>query len=83
MIAITGKCSGQIEVKRFYMPGIVIDAVCPNCNEMVVDDFAENYISFPEVGSPFIYGLYCRECEHEWEFKLQLDITLKVISETI
>ena len=78
---IKGKCVGSIDAKRFYMPGVTLEATCPECNKACTVDFESDHLSYPDAGKPFSHGLYCSECEHEWSVNLELKITLKVVAE--
>lgn len=78
MRRVEGTCNGIIDVKRFGLPGVTIIDECPNCKAKVEDDLGDRYLTYPPAGKWFTYGLYCQECEHEWEFEIKLDITLSV-----
>ena len=75
----SGRCA-SIDVKRFYTP-FVIEASCPQCGERVKRDCDDHYFSYPPLGVPFNEGMWCSGCEHEWDVRIQLDITLALASE--
>jgi hypothetical protein len=68
-----------LEVKRLYLPGIVLSGACPGCGIVHKHDFGEWYLSYPTAGEPFTHTCYCSHCDLEWEIQLQLDIGLKVV----
>lgn len=74
---IHGKFKGEIEVKRFYLPGIKFTELCPKCSEPWEFDGDSEYISNPVVGEPEKVHAYCCECEHEWERKIVLNVTVE------
>ena len=79
---VEGVMSGDLDVKRFYLPGVVIHSQCPKCGAEYARDMADSYLSYPTAGEPFAYGCYCaREgCEHEWEMMMRIDVTLSVVT---
>lgn len=79
MNKIVGKFTeGNIDVKRFYLPGISLESCCPKCGMKVTRDFGANYISYPVVGKPEPAYMYCEECDEEWRVSLILDISVRV-----
>ena len=69
----------EIDVKRFYTP-VEISDECPECgvtNESSNTD--NNYFSHPYVNRPERVLFYCEECEHEWENKVILRITIEAV----
>jgi hypothetical protein len=69
----------EIDVKRFYLPGVTLRATCPKCNHPWVHDMAHHYLSYPVANVPFEDNAYCPECEHEWTFRLRLNLSLGVV----
>lgn len=78
---IVGKASGEIDVKRFYIPGLEVQGNCPKCRAEFTRDFSTDYLSYPQIGEPKTLHLYCPECDHEWQRQMVLDISLKLIKE--
>lgn len=77
---ITGKFSGTEEMgKRFYLPGLVFKDNCPQCNESVKWDGADDYISHPIVGSSTEFNWYCPECDTEWDRDILITLSVKVL----
>lgn len=69
----------EIEVKRFYLP-FTIHSCCPACGLADECDLqAEQYLSYPAIGTPESVGFYCSECDHEWEVNVKLGITLELV----
>ena len=73
--------------KRFYIPGVTLKSVCPECGKEVVDDLGEQYLSYPKVNEPFDYTFYHEQqpeeegkywC-HEWTEKIVLRISVEVV----
>ncbi len=74
---INGTCDGQIEEKRFRLPGVAIEAECPNCQHPNINNLGgDDYLTFPWANKPFAYYLCCRECDHEWTINVVLNISL-------
>jgi len=69
----------EISEKRFYLTGIKIEAICPNCGEKIVRDLGDDYLSYPTVNKPINIGMYCCECDGEFSFKGELELNLKVV----
>lgn len=78
---VTGAAKGEIEEKRLYLPGLQLQATCPECRAAYSRDFGDDYLSYPKVGEPEDLTLYCRECDHEWKIRVQLDVTMKILGD--
>jgi hypothetical protein len=80
---LVGTVEGEnIDVKRFYLPGISIKGVCPKCQAPWEHSFGENYLSYPTVGAVMRVGGYCQECDHEWSMGVVLSMSLSLVGET-
>ena len=70
----------ELDIKRFYLPGISIVSRCPKCNKEYSKDFSDtkdgHYLSFPNVNVPMEYFMYCDECDHDWPVMVTLKIEL-------
>lgn len=80
---IEGAVSGaRLDVKRLYLPGVVITADCPVCKGKIELDLGADYLSYPPVGTEFSQFIYCPDCENEDRdgggVSVQLKLTLKV-----
>jgi hypothetical protein len=65
--------------KRTNLPFVIHDE-CPECsNPFVADLSTVHYLSYPKVNSIIKFGCYCNECDHEWDHKLSLNVTLELV----
>jgi hypothetical protein len=79
-VRVKGKARGQLDVKRFYLPGVTISDDCPKCRREVAYPLStgnDRYLSYPIVGEPSDFHFYCHECGAEWTVRLLLTISLK------
>ena len=67
---------GNIDVKRMYLP-VEMELVCPKCGEKLVDDFDEQYLSYPDINSPETRGVYCDNCESELQYEVKLQVSVE------
>lgn len=75
----------QLEIKRLYLPGVILESTCPNCGQIVEMDLGVDYLSYPYVGSDTLY-FYHSECDNkdddeigcEWKVEISLDISVQV-----
>lgn len=76
---IEGSVTGlELDVKRLYLPGLVVKDECPKCQEPWKHDFDSDYLSYPVIGSVQDLGAYCQKCEHEWSVKVVLRLSLEL-----
>lgn len=47
-VTVEGVCTELPEVKRFYMPGIVLKGTCPTCGKELERDLGSDYLSYGE-----------------------------------
>lgn len=78
---VHGTCIGESNEKRFYLPGIRIEDTCPSCGKDAREDFSREYLFYPSFGVPQILNMYCGHCDHEWELKYKLDLSMEIIHE--
>lgn len=78
-VKITGKATGEIDVKRFYMPGVKLESDCPECKTKNKQDMGDDYVSYPSFNTEFGFGFYCHECNHEWEEDVIIEVKLKAV----
>ena len=87
MNRIEGSVKGEkIDVKRFYLPGIVVHSECPVCNSHKWMQLDVAYLSYPVVGSPEAIHFYCESemegpkkyCDAEWTVEVILDISVRL-----
>lgn len=72
------KPGSVIEVKRLYFPGLKVFAKCPECGDAAVRDFGDNYLSYPEVGTPIKVYFSCQN-RHEWIELVMLSVSMEVV----
>jgi len=83
---MTNRIKGQIEpgaelaVKRLYLPGIVLESVCPACGDTTTVDFEYDYVSFPLADTKFSREILCW-CGHKWCVPIKLKISLELATE--
>ncbi len=65
----------EIDVKRFYLPGIVLKFNCKKCKNIIFQDYGENYLSYPITGKQEFH-IYCGECDSEYELQGSLNISI-------
>jgi len=67
----------EIDCKRLRIPFILTET-CPKCEAEIEQDFSDDhYLSNPVPNEVFKHGLWCPECDHEWEVALVLNISLE------
>lgn len=83
---IKGNLEGaEIDVKRFYLPGIVVESKCPKCGHLHEVDMGSQYLSYPCVGDEEKINFYCEEgesenyCDTEWEVSIKLGMTVEIV----
>ena len=72
----------DLNEKRFYLP-IEVKLNCPHCENEVVHDLDDDYLSYPTVNKAETIGLYCNKCESEFECKATIRISLEVNDENL
>lgn len=86
MLRIEGVTRGKIDVKRFYLPGIVAISNCPKCGKEHRQDLAKQYLCYPKAGQPTEIHFYCGDCtgndDTEWNEAVLLKIELIPLTET-
>ena len=75
---ISGNITGDLEVKRFCMDGLIIILTCPVCGKIFNND---QYLNYPEMNKIFDFDCYCTNCEHEWVEKIRLNVNIEAIEE--
>lgn len=66
----------EVDVKRFYAP-FIVHSGCPKCKKPHKKDLSTDYLSYPTLGKPERVGFHCEDCEHEWEKRVVLGLTLR------
>ena len=57
--------TGTIDVKRFYLDGVIITCDCDKCGSILERDFGSDYLSYPTVGEPEDIEFWCEDCDHD------------------
>lgn len=79
----------DIEVKRFYIPGVKVEGECPVCGAKCTHNFGDDYFSYPTAnGKPEAVTIYCRACdeagrtieegEPHWTVKVVLKVSVEM-----
>ncbi|TXH09226.1 MAG: hypothetical protein E6R04_08885 [Spirochaetes bacterium] len=72
--------SFELDVKRFYIPGLVFKCQCPVCGLVVHKDMKDDYFSYPEANDSVVVWFYCVECDKNWYAGLVfLKITVELV----
>lgn len=87
--AVVGECTDhELDIKRLYLPGIIVKSACPKCGIRQEQDLDENYISSPTLGEvEEIYFSCDREvkdgkyCEGEWSVPIVLELKVRLATE--
>lgn len=61
MNKITGKAKGQLDIKRFNVPGIKIHSECPKCGTSQHKDLSSDYFFEPSINKTQKFNFYCEE----------------------
>jgi len=85
-LAVEGRAHGVLNVKRLYLPGVVIRQTCTECGHVLLRDYdgfhANNplghgsYLGRPPVNEAFDLPCWCPECDHEWTEPVELRVAL-------
>lgn len=86
---IKGKIKGEIDVKRFYLPGIIVESKCPKCEHLHEVNMSTQYLSHPVINEPETIGFYCEEdtitentyCDTDWEVKIKLSMEVELVKD--
>jgi hypothetical protein len=68
------------EVKRFYVPGLVVKMPCPSCGKDMTWDGEDQYLMYGALNTPEEIFLGCRddECENEGGIKHRVTVNVKL-----
>ena len=81
MLKIEGKINKRLPTKRFYLPGIKLKSLCPNCGDEIERDMENGYLEYPKVGKVIEKYFYCDDCNEEWYEKIILKVELVTVEE--
>jgi hypothetical protein len=69
---------GRFELaKRTYLP-YMIKATCPTCGGVARVDLSDDYLSYPEAGTPIQVSLRCFDAEGEETCETFVDIVIGI-----
>lgn len=68
----------ELPIKRFYLP-FQTKVVCPKCASELELDMESNYISYPTLGQPNQFPVYCEKCDDWNDFFIEINFTVKVL----
>lgn len=66
-------------IKRCYVGDMVIEMPCPNCKNIIMNDFEEQYLSYPVVGRKDYIYFYCENCSSEFELPIKIKSAKMVV----
>lgn len=76
-LAVEGSAHGVLELKRLYLPGVVIRQTCTECGHVRLRDYGhDSYLGWPPVNEAFDLPCWCPECDHEWTEPVELRVAL-------
>lgn len=78
-MVITGTCRTIEDVKRLYLPGIVLRDDCEKCKRSVELDMADNYPWGGEGNGIYKVSFSCPDCEEGWSKRVKLTINLEEV----
>lgn len=70
---------GTLDVKRFYLDGVLIMADCPKCGYARCRDLGGDYLGYPNYGKPMPVAMYCEPCDFSFGIMVQLDISVRIV----
>jgi hypothetical protein len=75
----------EIDVKRFYLPGVGLSSTCPGCGEGVAIYFTQTHcLSYPTANEDTEFTFYHGDCSAddggtEWTVKIRLVVDLLAV----
>lgn len=79
MSNVKGEMKGFLDVKRFYMEGVIIEHKCEKCGNLIEKDLGHDYFSEPKINEIFEDYLFCSNCNHENKIKFKINLSLDTI----
>jgi len=64
----------EINVKRFYIDGVVLKEICPECGKILTTNLEEQYLSYPVIEMPEEIAFYCDDCDEYYNFKYIIEM---------
>lgn len=80
-VKLTGVPKGELEIKRMYLPGVVLKGKCA-CGKHLVRDFSQDYLSYPTMNKVTKVHLYCGDCDDDTvTIQVRLNVSLTLVDE--
>ncbi len=64
--------------KRTYVPALAT-SICPGCDEAVVMDLRESYLSYPNTNVPTALSFVCGKCDTAWTKQVVVKLTVEPV----
>lgn len=61
--------------KRFCIP-VEIETTCPHCGTKNIDDYEDQYLSYPIINVREQRYVYCDNCEREYWYGVKIGVSL-------
>jgi len=71
MKELKGQADIPLDDKKFRFDAKVTEP-CPSCKQEITRDFEDNYLSYPDKNTPINIGLWCQECDKEFELEIKI-----------
>lgn len=78
-MVIIGTCVQLEDVKRLYLPGIVLRDDCPLCHQSRELDLSDNYPWGGQKNGVHNVTFSCPDCEEGWTKQVRLKISVEAI----
>lgn len=69
----------ELDVKRLYLPGTVLEDQCPSCGVLCRHDLGQQYLSYPLINEPAEFTFWCSACEREWPRQIVLTMRVELL----
>ena len=76
IVSNTMNQKGSLNIKRCYLPGIIVEDDCPKCGIKWTFNGTNDYVSNPVIGDNIDLHAYCKDCNNEWSVQIQLQVTI-------
>lgn len=61
MNKVVGRAKGELQDKRFHIPGVKIKTKCPKCGTPQQKDLSQEYFSYPQINKFQDFHFECDE----------------------
>lgn len=69
----------ELDIKRLYLPGVVLSAKCPKCGKKAKSDLGKDYLSYPSANVPIDHTMYCGKCDDGWTEEIILRVGVEPV----